>query len=484
MIRRHLPVCLIPRRFLLCPQTPRSIAPALAALLAAASLSAQVITIDTSGKGSPTANGPIDRQFAQITPTKVDLSKTELDPKTRLLLIREMQSEQGFAMRPFPRGHKGLTLEANGKLAPAGESYLNMVVSEGLSARPGGRLVITDIKFDKDKIIFDLNDGPDARHRFLRHVQIGMGPEMGDPDIDPTLANQAGDPSGSRLTLTFHDHIPELTSQQVKALLAPLISFDVKTPIQAFTDTLPPELKKAILDHKVLVGMSTEMVLYAKGQPLTKSREMDGQMPFEEWIYGTPPEDVNFVRINGNRVIRLEVAKDGEPVEVFTKDVVSAMLRTDGTPVMTAQSNTRTVREGDVEIDPDKQAPAAPPSLRNPGEQIPTDKQSTGVMRPVQMPKPHTDDQQTAEQPGANPDEQQAPANGQPAQSSGQASSASQPATSQAAPANGQQPNQSKPQSAPGNSQPPAPQPPAGTSQYTTTSSAAPPATSRSAQSN
>ena len=39
---------------------------------------------------------------------------------------------------------------------------------------------------------------------------------------------------------------------------------------------------------------------------------MDGQMPFEEWIYGKPPEEVDFVRINGNRVIRVEVAKMGE----------------------------------------------------------------------------------------------------------------------------------------------------------------------------
>jgi hypothetical protein len=456
---------------------------AMVSLLSCAALAAQVITIDTSGKGKATATGPIDRQFAQVTPTKVDLPKTELDPKTRLMLIREMQSEQGFAMRPFPRGHKGLILEANGNLEPAGEAYLNTVVSQGLSARPGARLVITDIKIEKEKIILDLNDGPDAKHRFLRHVQISAGPEMGDPDIDPTLANQDGEPSGSRLTLTFHDHVPELTSQQVKALLAPLISFDVKTPVQAFTDTLPKELKDAILNHKVLVGMSTEMVRYAKGQPQNKSREMDGQMPFEVWIYGTPPDEVDFVRINGNRVIRLEIAKTGEPVQVFTQDVVSAMLRTDGTPVMTAQTNTRTIREGDAEIDPDKQAPAAPPSLRNPGEQIPTDQQTTGVMRPVQMPKPHTPDQtgdQTAGQPGANPDEQQqTPANGQ-ASANGQATAGAQPASSQAAPAGTQQPpaNQSKPQ-APADSQPPA-----GASQYVTTSSAAQPEPSGAAQSN
>jgi hypothetical protein len=416
-----------------------ALAALLAGLLGAVTGSSQVITIDTSGKGKSTTNGPVDRRYAQIEPTHVALDKTELDPKTRLELIRALESEQGFAMRPFPRGHKGLTLAANGKLEPAGENYLNMVASEGLSAKPGARVVITDIKIDRSKIVFDFDGGPDAKHRFLRHVQISAGPEMGDPDIDPTIANSAGDPVGSRLTLTFADHVPEITSAQVKALLAPLISFDVKSPVQAFTDTLPPELKNAILGHKVLVGMTTDMVMFAMGQPTTRTREMDGQMPFEEWIYGTPPQEVDFVRINGNRVIRLEVARDGEPLQIFTKDVVSAMMTTDGTPVITAQANTRTVREGDVETDPNKQASAAPPSLRKPGESLPTDNTSVGVMRPVQFPKPHTD-----QQPGANPDEQpSSPPAGQPAQSSYPQPAGPQPAaqgTAQSSPGDNSQP--------------------------------------------
>ena len=401
---------------------------ALATFLAAGALPAQVITIDTSGKGGVAGNGTVDRQFQQITPTKVELENNVLDPKTRLMLIRAMESEQGFAMRPFPRGHKGLTLAANGKLEPAGESYLNTVVNQGLSAKPGQRVVITDIKIDKSKIVFDLDGGPDAKHRFLRHVQIGVGPDMGDSDIDPELLNQSGDPAGARITLTFGDHVPELTAVQVKALLAPLISFDVKTPVQAFTDTLPPMLKDAILNHKVWVGMSTDMVMFSKGRPNTKSREMEGQMPFEVWIYGTPPEEVTFVRINGNRVIRVEIAKVGQPMQVFTKDVVSPMMRGGSSPEL-ADSNTRIVHEGDVEVDPNKQAPAPPPSLRNPGESLPTDSQTTGVMRPVQMPKPHSDDQL-----GANPDEQQSP----------------QPANGQAAQPAGAQPGQTKPQTSPG----------------------------------
>ena len=94
---------------------------------------AQVITINTNGGATTTGPaGTVDRRFAQIEPTKVDLPKTQLDPKTRYELLRFLQADQGFAMRPLPRGHKGLTLAANGLLEPAGEAYLSMVTDQGL----------------------------------------------------------------------------------------------------------------------------------------------------------------------------------------------------------------------------------------------------------------------------------------------------------------------------------------------------------------
>ncbi|MDR3798664.1 MAG: hypothetical protein P4K93_10945, partial [Terracidiphilus sp.] len=159
---------------------------------------------------------------------------------------------------------------------------------------------------------------------------------------------------------------------------------------------------------------------------------------------------------------------------IFTKDVVSAMMTTDGTPVITA--NTRTIHEGDVETNTDRQAPAAPPSLRKPGETTETDTSTNGdsrvgAMRPVQFPKPHTD-----QQPGANPDEQpSAPS------TSSQPSQSTYPAYPQpAAQGSAQSPpaGNSQPQAAPAKT-PPAPpasqQPPAGTSQLVSSGSSTQP---------
>lgn len=416
---------------------------ALAVMLAAPG-TAQVITIDTNGnpKTNPGQSGTVDRRYSQIQPTHIDLPNSELDAKTRYELERFLEADQGFAMRPFPRGHRGLTLVANGKLDPAGEAYLSMVTANGLSAKPGDRLVITDVKIDRSKMVFDLNGGPDPRHRFLRHIEIGAGPEMS-PVAQDTDEGQG--PIGARLTLTFKDHIPELTGKQVEALLAPLISFEVKTPIQAFTDTLPPKLKEAILDHNVLVGMSTDMVLFAKGQPERKVREMDGQMPFEEWIYGKPPSDIEFVRVNGNRVIRVEIAAVGKEPVIFTKDEVEGMMRTDGTPLSPETADAHTVKLGDVDRNPDTQAPAAPPSLRKPGETIPNDdgKDSrVGVMKPVQFPKQEPDDEPNARPNGPSDTTQSAPAQA-PSSASG----------SQSAPASPPQPSPASTQPAPAGSQ-------------------------------
>lgn len=396
----------------------------LVALLYAAAAAAQVMTIDTNPSAT-VAEGPIDRQYAQIQPTHVALSKSRLDPKTGMLLIRALQSEQGFAMRPLPQGHKGLKLVANGKLYPAGEAYVEMAVTNGISARPGDRVVITDVKIVHSMIVFDLNGGPDLKHRILSHISIGMGPEIAEP-----VVQQNGDiPTGARVTLAFKGHIPELTGKQVEDLLAPLISFGVKTPVQAFTDTLPKPLKEAILNHQVWVGMSTEMVLYSLGRPWNKYRAMDGQMPYEDWVYGHPPQTTTFVRINGNRVIRVAIAPVGKPMEVFTKDVVSPMMLSNGSGEL-ADSNAHVIREGDVQRRP-TDAPAPPPTLLKPGEKPPSAIQGAGQMRPVYFPK----DQQ--EPPlGANPDDQQpasAPAAAKTAPAKGaQASTAAPPASTPA----------------------------------------------------
>jgi len=330
---------------------------------------AQVFTVTTD---------QYEGRFLNFTPTNVELPTRPASERTRMELERALESEQGFAMRPLPLASKGLILHANGPLEPSAAAYVKELNEKGVSAKPGDRVMITMIKFKQDRLIIEVNGGPDHKHKYLRHIEIGAG------GMTTPVAQDDAEPVGSRLTLVFDHTVPDLTGAQVKALIDPVIGFKVKSPVEAYTQTLPPFLRKAVLEHHVLVGMSTEMVLHAVGQPQQKMRESEGQTPFEEWIYGTPPEHVQFVRLNHDRVIRVEDADVGQPPKVRASNEVGDYWST-----QVATNNEHEVKLGDQTVSDREQQTAAPapPTLRRPGETLPADKSGGASSGPVQFPQ-------------------------------------------------------------------------------------------------
>jgi len=377
--------------------------------LSAFPVAAQVFTVAPEG---------IDGKYLDFQPTNIAISTVPLTNHNREDLLRFLTSEQGFAMRPLPIAT--ITLHANGPMSPSGSDYVSTIRDKGLAVKAGERVVLTDIKIEKDRILLDFNGGPEHKHKWLRHIEIGMDPNM----TTPVVNDNGQAPTGSRITLIFPHVVPDMTGMQVEALIKPIVDFNLKTPVQAYADTLPPWLKKSILDHHALVGMNTDMVIAALGQPRTKVREREGQMPFEEWIYGEPPDPVQFVRINGNRVIRIETAKVGESPEIRAENEMGDYWDTK------PAQNTRIVKLGDnAPATPGAEtAPRKPPTLKNPGETLPADKDAnTPQMAPVQFPKDQTKDQTNGQTGGQN--KTQTPAQGTTSPASGQ--SGTQPGTSQ-----------------------------------------------------
>ena len=318
--------------------------------------------------------GPKEANLTAVQPTSVQLENKPLTERTRQQLIRTFQADEAFAVRPLPLGTRGVVLHANGPLNPSGEAYAQELEKYGVSSKPGDRVVISKFEVKPDRILFEFNDGPEKHHHIMQHIEVGgMG------GMAPLAQDDGHVPIGSRMVLVFNKFVPEMTASQVRSLIAPMIDFSLKTPVEAFADTLPPKLKSAVMNHEVLVGMNREMVLKAVGQPDQKVREMDGQMPFEEWIYGQPPHQVQFVRFNGNRVIRLEIADVGQPPVIRDKD------ETDG---YFAGQFVHQVRLGDAPATAPGQehAPAPAPSLRKPGEDLPDAVDKDHQMKPVQYP--------------------------------------------------------------------------------------------------
>jgi hypothetical protein len=357
----------------------------------------------------------VEQHYAQLTPTSVKFSSDPLTTIGREQLIRFLQAEQGFAMRPLPVGN--LDLQANGGMVPGGEKYIDELHAKGVSVKPGDRVVVTDIKFHDNSIAIDLNNGPEHKHKYLRHISVGMDPTA----TNSIVPDDGRPPSGTRVTLVFPGHVPDLTGEQVEALLKPMVDFGVKSPAEAYAESLPPFLQKAIMEHRVLVGMDRDMVIYAKGQPLKKVREQENGKPFEIWIYGESPQPVEFVRFIDNYVARVELGKVGEPMEVRTANEMGDYWGNQ--PVVTANQHEVSMGDRTPADVTEENAPKAPPTLRNPGEKLPTDSDKDHpVMAPVNMPP----GMQRPGDPGytptvsAKPDQQ----GQQPANDSGQTSGA------------------------------------------------------------
>lgn len=339
-------------------------------LLGSVIAAAQVFTVTTE---------QVPSRFLQFQPTDVKLPKMHAGPFTLERLERSLASEKGYAMRPLPLASHGLILTANGPLSPSGAKYVQELDGKGIAAHPGDAVTITKIVFHRDRIVFDFNGGPDVPHKYLRHIELGAGMAM-----MPLAVDRGEQPTGTRLTLVFPGGVPNVTGDEVKELLAPVVGFGEKSPAQSYAETLPPLLRNAILDHHVLVGMNADMVLHAVGAPGKKMHEQDGQELFVEWIYGTPPQKSEFVRFQGFRVTRVEDAAVGMTPVIRTENEVGDYWET----AEGRAANERLIRLGDPSAADraDQSMDTSRPTLRKTGETLPSDSNPGPSMKPVQFP--------------------------------------------------------------------------------------------------
>jgi hypothetical protein len=283
-----------------------------------------------------------------------------MTPQTRMDLIHAFTSELVYIRTQFPMGRKGLTLK-DGSVSPSGEELQQMIAMWGPAVKPGDQAMISSIAIKNDRIHFEINGGPVRKKKWYQHIEVGgMGSTA---PISPSDDN--ANPRGSYVDLVFAQYVPDLNPKQLKDLLHPVFDFDAKSAVEAYLETVPPKVKAAIKEHHVLVGMNREMVIYSMGRPPKKTREKDGDVEYEEWIYGEPPKDVDFVRLVGDEVIRVETMKvTGEKVLRTEKEV-------DLQPAVAAARS-----------DQPEARPASAPTLRRPGEAPDRNAPTSGTDRP------------------------------------------------------------------------------------------------------
>jgi hypothetical protein len=308
---------------------------------------------DAVGQGAPRASNQPAATAATAndhgtTSQALAPSAPRMSKQTRYEVIHNFEMQLVYARTSFPMGAKGLLLK-QGVIAPNGDQLREALAIYGPAIKPGDPAQISWIQIKDDHIHFELNGGPVHRKKWYQKVEIsgGMGPSLTPGGNDNPQANS----HGSFVDLYFDKYVPEMSAQQLRDLLYPALDFTARNKEQAYLDTVPPNVKQAIQEHRVLVGMNSEMVVHAKGKAPKKVRERDGDTQYEEWIYGEPPADVDFVRLVGDEVVRVEIVKiDGEKIVRTQKEVILPE------------------RDKDKEAKREQAQPANAPSLRRPGE--------------------------------------------------------------------------------------------------------------------
>jgi len=268
---------------------------------------------------SPVAESPAAKPQSASTSTSGEAAA--LSENSRLAILRAISGEFVRAQVALPGGKDGLHLEAGQPHTPLAQADKqqddNPFVSSHVlvASRPpvihqGDQVQITRVEFRDKSIVIDLNGGGRTKWHLRDHLQLTLGGPMSTSSSMQTPQSPAAglEGQGSTIFLDFAHRLPDLSPEELKLQLAPVLDFNShRTAAAQYADTLPKEFQQAIKNQIAAVGMDHDMVIAAMGRPDRKVRERneDG-VETEDWIYGTPPGKTVFVTFIGDKVVRVE----------------------------------------------------------------------------------------------------------------------------------------------------------------------------------
>jgi hypothetical protein len=234
--------------------------------------------------------------FLVISPC---FAKEGMDKDTRIDIIRGLLREVGVTKVSLPRGKRGVRIDAQGKLD--NEDAQKEIHNNGVAMQAGNPAQITHIEFKSNAIVFELNGGGKSSKKWYEHIEIN-----GAPPVDPTSqSSQTTTAYGSAVTLEYGQALPNLTVADLKKILSGVLDFERHSPTVLYSPNVTPQVKEAIKNHNVIVGMDRDAVLSAKGSPDRRVREERNGSEQEDWIYGLPPH-VLFVTFDGDQVVAVK----------------------------------------------------------------------------------------------------------------------------------------------------------------------------------
>jgi len=223
----------------------------------------------------------------------------QISRDSKFEILRTVMADQAASRIAMPFGTGGV------ELSEAGEVNKQRVDAEikknGQSIDVGKVVTVTEISFDDNKIEIELDGGGKNKKGFLDRLEVGVGTQT-----RPVSNDDPKKAKGSKVVLKFDGKVPpDLTPDQLKKLLFPVLDFEKHNFLKTGIDALPPEFQEAVKIKEARIGMDRSTVIMALGRPDKKVREKVEGVETEDWIYFQKGLRAQFVTFENDVVVRI-----------------------------------------------------------------------------------------------------------------------------------------------------------------------------------
>jgi hypothetical protein len=226
-------------------------------------------------------------------------SLAQISRDARYDILRTVLADQASARIGLPFGNDGIELSEAGEINK--DKLQREIQKNGQSVEAGKVVTVTDIAFDDNKIVIQLDGGGKNKKSILDRIQVGVGTSTSTVPVqtDDKIARA----KGSKITLRFEKKVPaDLKPEQLRQLLDPVLDFNKHNFMKTGVDALPPEFQEAVKAKEAKIGMDRSTVIMAMGRPDQKFRD-PSKPNYEEWLYHLRGLRAVFVTFEENVVV-------------------------------------------------------------------------------------------------------------------------------------------------------------------------------------
>ena len=205
----------------------------------------------------------------------------QISHDARIEIVRTVLADQASARIGLPFGNDGIELSESGDINK--DKLQREIQKNGQSVEAGKVVTVTDIAFDDNKIVLELDGGGKNKKSILDRIQVGVGTSTSTVPVQTD--NKIAKAKGSKITLRFEKKVPaDSKPEQLRRLLDPVLDFNKHSFMKTGIESLPPEFQEAVKAKEAKIGMDRSTVMMAMGRPNHKF--WDASKPdYEEWLY-------------------------------------------------------------------------------------------------------------------------------------------------------------------------------------------------------